>query len=227
MLALFDLDNTLIDRNAGLARWARGFVRSRFLPQEAEPVICDRLSERAHPEDFVSLGEALGLSDAPGDLWHEYVDGIARSVRCFSGVREGIEALRGAGWTIGLATNGAGDVQRAKLAATGLAPLFDGICVSGEVGARKPERHLFEVAAAECGVSLSAGGWMVGDNPQTDMNGARAAGLRALWVAHGREWAHGLREPDVMVPSIAEAIEVLQGTGSRSAHLPGLCAAPL
>ncbi|MGW2831156.1 HAD family hydrolase [Streptomyces sp. NPDC001286] len=213
MLALFDLDNTLIDRSAGLARWARGFVRSRFLPQEAEAAICDRLSERAPPEDFVGLRAALGLSDAPSGLWREYVDGIARSARCFSGVREGLEALRGAGWTIGLATNGAGDVQRAKLAATGLAPLFDGICVSGEVGARKPERHVFEVAAAECGVSLSAGGWMVGDNPETDMDGARAAGLRALWVAHGREWDYGLREPDVMVPSIAEAIEVLQGTG--------------
>ncbi|WP_406396284.1 HAD hydrolase-like protein [Streptomyces sp. NBC_00887] len=41
---------------------------------------------------------------------------------------------------------------------------------------RKPERRLFEAAAAECGASLSAGGWMGGDNPETDMGGARAAG---------------------------------------------------
>ncbi|MFJ9418353.1 MULTISPECIES: HAD family hydrolase [unclassified Streptomyces] len=212
MLALFDLDNTLIDRDAGLDRWASAFVRSRSLPQETEKVICDRLRERAQPEDFVGLGATLGLSDDPGDLWHEYVDGVARSVRCVPGAREGLESLRGAGWTIGIVTNGAGDIQRAKLAATGLAPLFDGICVSGEVGARKPERRLFEAAAAECGASLSAGGWMVGDNPETDIDGARAAGLRTLWVANGREWADGLRKPDVMVPGIAEAIEVLQGT---------------
>ncbi|MCZ1001080.1 HAD family hydrolase [Streptomyces mirabilis] len=211
MLALFDLDNTLIDRSTGLDHWAHGFARSRSLRQEAEAVICDRLRERARPEDFVALRAALGLSDEPGDLWREYVDGIARSVRCFPGAREGLEALRGAGWTIGIATNGAGDIQRAKLAATGLAPLFDGICVSGEVGARKPERRLFEAAAAECGASLSTGGWMVGDNPETDMDGARAAGLRTLWVANGREWADGLRAPDVVVSGIAEAIEVLQG----------------
>ncbi|MGI5411098.1 HAD family hydrolase [Streptomyces chartreusis] len=212
MLALFDLDNTLIDRSAGLNHWARGFARSRSLPRESEDLICDRLRERAHPEDFTGLGAALGLSDDPGDLWREYVDGIARSVRCFPGAREGLEALRAAGWTIGIATNGAGEVQRAKLTATGLARLFNGICVSGEVGARKPERRLFEVAAAECGASLSAGGWMVGDNPETDMDGARAAGLRTLWVAREREWAKGLREPDVTVPGIAEAIEVLQET---------------
>ncbi|MFG2424032.1 HAD family hydrolase [Streptomyces sp. NPDC048448] len=211
MLALFDLDNTLIDRNAGLEHWVRSFVRSRSLPGEAEAVIGERLRDRAHPEDFVGLRAALGLSDDPVELWHEYVDGAARSVHCFPGVRDGLEVLRGAGWTIGIATNGAGDIQRAKLAATGLASLFDGICVSGEVGARKPERRLFEAAAAECGASLHTGGWMVGDNPETDMGGARAAGLRTLWVANGREWADGLREPDVMVPGIAEAIEVLQG----------------
>ncbi|KAB1983412.1 HAD family hydrolase [Streptomyces triticiradicis] len=212
MLALFDLDNTLIDRSAGLEQWARRFVHSRSLPQEAEIVICDWLRERAHPEDFVDLGATLGLIDDPSDLWHEYVDGVARSVRCFPGTREGLEALRGTGWAIGIATNGAGDIQRAKLAATGLTPLFDGICVSGEVGARKPERRLFEAAATECGASLSAGGWMIGDNPETDMGGARAAGLRTLWVANGREWADGLRKPDVMVPGIVEAIEVLRGT---------------
>ncbi|MEU8945575.1 HAD family hydrolase [Streptomyces sp. NPDC048489] len=130
MLALFDLDNTLIDRSAGLEHWARCFVRARSLPREAATVICDRLRERAHPGDFVGLRAVLGLSDGPRDLWHAYVDGVARSVRCFPGARDGLDALRGAGWTIGLATNGAGDVQRAKLAATGLAPLFDGICVS-------------------------------------------------------------------------------------------------
>lgn len=159
----------------------------------------------------MDLRVTLGLTADLGDLWHEYVDGVARSVRCFPGGREGLEALRGAGWTIGIATNGAGDIQRAKLTETGLAPLFDGICVSGEVGVRKPERSFFEAAAAECGASLSAGGWMVGDNPETDMGGARAVGLRTLWVANGREWADGPREPDVMVPGLAEAIEVLRG----------------
>ncbi|MEU8640383.1 MULTISPECIES: HAD family hydrolase [unclassified Streptomyces] len=211
MLALFDLDNTLIDRSAALENWARGFVCSRSLPQGSDSLICERFRERAHPEDFVDLRATLGLRDAPGDLWHEYVDGVARSVRCFPGAREGLDALRGEGWTLGIATNGAGDIQRAKLAATGLAPHFDGICVSGEVEERKPERGLFEAAASACGVSLSVGGWMVGDNPETDMHGATAAGLRTVWVANGREWINGPRGPDVIVPGIMEAIEVLRG----------------
>ncbi|MFG3168371.1 HAD family hydrolase [Streptomyces sp. NPDC048200] len=209
-LILFDLDETLIDRGAALRGWARQFVRSRHLSYNLESFICARLRERACPENFVELREILSLTDDPCDLWREYVDGVARSVHCFPGVRTGLDALRSAEWVIGVATNGEGDIQRAKLAATGLVPLFDGISISGEVGVRKPERRLFEVAAEQCGMCLSAGGWMVGDNPETDMEGARKAGLRTLWVANGREWPGGLREPNVMVPGIAEAIEVLQ-----------------
>ncbi|QKV94033.1 HAD family hydrolase [Streptomyces sp. NA02950] len=210
MLAFFDLDNTLIDRRGGLEDWARGFARSRRLPGGSESVICERLRERAYPADFVHLREAFGLADDPGDLWREYVDGVARSARCLPGAREGLEALRAAGWTLGITTNGAGDIQRAKLAATGLASHFDGICVSEEIGVRKPAYEHFDAAAALCGVRLSAGGWMVGDNPDTDMGGASAAGLRAVWVANGREWASGPREPDAVVQSVAEAIELLR-----------------
>ncbi|MEV0170821.1 HAD family hydrolase [Streptomyces sp. NPDC050803] len=210
MLALFDLDNTLIDRRGGMEDWARCFVRRRGLEPQAVAVVSNRLNERAYPTDFVHLREVLGLRDEPGDLWREYVDGVARLVRPFPGVREGLEALRREGWTLGIATNGAGDIQRAKLDMTRLASLFDGICVSEEVGARKPERRHFEAAAAECGALLSDGAWMVGDNPDTDMVGARAAGLRTIWVANGREWADGLRKPDALVQRAAEAIEMLQ-----------------
>ncbi|MGW2557509.1 hypothetical protein [Streptomyces sp. NPDC001635] len=93
MQALFDLDNTLIDRREGLADRVHGFVRSRRLPAGAEPVICERLRERACPADFVHLRVAPGLNDDPGDLWREYVEGVARSVRCCPGVQEGIESF--------------------------------------------------------------------------------------------------------------------------------------
>ncbi|MGW5058615.1 HAD family hydrolase [Streptomyces sp. NPDC004096] len=209
MLALFDLDNTLIDRREGLAGWVHGFVQSRCLPSGAESVICERLRERAYPADFVYLRETLGLHDDPGDLWREYVDGIARSVRCFPGVREGLEALREAGWTLGIATNGAGEIQRAKLTATGLVSLFHGIAISEETAARKPAYEHFEAAAELCGTGLHVGGWMVGDGSETDMDGGRAAGLWTAWVSNGRRWTNGLHEPDIVGPGVTEVIEVI------------------
>ncbi|WP_217553009.1 HAD family hydrolase [Streptomyces sp. GbtcB6] len=151
------------------------------------------IGERAYPADFVHLWEALGGGDDPGDLSREYVDGGARSVRCLPEVREGLEALRGAGRTLGIATNGAGDIQRAKLAATGLASYSDGICVSEGIGAMKPAyEHFVEAAAELCSVRPSSGGWMVGDNAETDIGG----GARRGFVRRGRPMAvHGAMAP--------------------------------
>ncbi|MEU3007875.1 HAD family hydrolase [Streptomyces sp. NPDC007020] len=210
MLALFDLDNTLIDRQGGLDVWAREFAYTRGLPREAAAVVSTRLQARAYPEDFRFLRKELGLGDTTDVLWREYVDGVALSVQCFPGVPEGLAALRDAGWTLGVATNGAVDIQRAKLRATGLAPLFHGVTISEGVGVRKPERALFDAAAAACGVSLAGGGWMVGDNPVTDIAGASAAGLRTAWVGGAGEWTDGPHKPDVVVSSAVEAIAHLR-----------------
>ncbi|MEU7418676.1 HAD family hydrolase [Streptomyces antibioticus] len=213
MLALFDLDNTLLNRNEGLASWARGFVQSRRLPAGAESVICERLRERAYREDFMYLRRVLRLNETPDELWGDYVQGIAQSVRCYQGVRQYLKALRDAGWTLGIATNGAGDIQRAKLNETGLAPFFQGIAISEEIGVRKPARNHFEAAAELCGASIHTGGWMVGDGPDTDMGGGRGAGLRTAWVSNGRRWIFGPREPDVVARDVAEAIEALLAAG--------------
>ncbi|MFJ5843958.1 HAD family hydrolase [Streptomyces sp. NPDC092903] len=213
MLALFDLDNTLIDRRTALETWARTFVRSRGLPPDAVSTISGQLRARAYPEDFVRLDRVLCLGEAPAHLWQEYVDGIAESSQCFPGVRAGLEMLRAEGWTLGVATNGAGDIQRAKLRATGLASLFHGVGISEETGYRKPAVGHFAAAAELCGATLSTGGWMVGDGPETDMKGGRAAGLQTAWVAHGRLWGDGLPTPDLMVQGVVEAIDQMRRAG--------------
>ncbi|WP_343246145.1 HAD family hydrolase [Streptomyces sp. SID5785] len=210
VLALFDLDNTLIDRQAGLDTWVRQFVRARGLECGAEVIIRERLSERAYPSDFETLRARLGLAEPADALWQEYISGVARSVRCFPGVPEALSTLRAEGWTLGIATNGAGEIQRAKLAATGLASAFDGICVSEEIGSRKPELAHFEAAASLSGRRLSEGGWMIGDNPTTDIGGACAAGLRTAWVSHGCAWAEGPHVPDIEAESVVGAIEALR-----------------
>ena len=209
MLALFDLDNTLIDRQRGLEAWAQRFAHTRALPPSAPLVIVERLRDRAYPADLGEVGAVLGLGDSAEDLWREYVEGMAQAARRFPGVVNGLRELQRAGWTLGVATNGAVDIQRAKLSSAGLAPLFHGVCVSQEAGARKPARRFFEAAAAQCGTDLSAGGWMIGDNPETDIEGGRAAGLRTMWVAAGRQWPTGVHSPDVVVADVAEATAVL------------------
>ncbi|MBL7777368.1 MAG: YjjG family noncanonical pyrimidine nucleotidase [Chitinophagales bacterium] len=79
-------------------------------------------------------------------------------------------------YALHLITNGFAEVQWIKLEHSGLKPFFEHIIISEEVGTQKPDPKIFELAmqrakttAVEC--------LMIGDNMNTDIAGARAAGI--------------------------------------------------
>ncbi|MGP3635589.1 HAD family hydrolase [Streptomyces sp. 24-1644] len=207
-LALFDLDGTLADRQSALSDAVTGLSRSRALSPDAEQWLRTELADRANAADFARLREAFDLKASAADLWQEYVDLMAAAVTCRPEVLEGLARLRAAAWTIGIVTNGASDIQRAKLAGTGLASLVDGVAVSGDLEIRKPDRRLFELGAARCGVSFAEGGWMIGDNPTGDIGGGHQAGLRTIWL-RGRPWPDGLPAAHHVVDDVTDAITIL------------------
>ncbi|MGW3954054.1 HAD family hydrolase [Streptomyces sp. NPDC004752] len=204
-LAFFDLDGPLADRQSALSDALTCLCRSRALSPGAEQWPRTELADGATADDFARLREAFGLEAWAADSWQEYVDLMAAAVACRL---EGLARLRAAAWTIGAITNGAGDIQRAKLAGTGLAALVDGVAVSGGLEIRKPDRRLFELGATRCGVSLADGGWMVGDNPTGDIGGGHQAGLRTIWLC-GRPWPDGLLAAHRVVDDVTDAITIL------------------
>jgi putative hydrolase of the HAD superfamily len=204
----FDLDGTLADRQSALSDAVTGLCRSHALPAAAEQWLRTELADRATTGDFARLREAFGLEVSAANLWREYVDLIAAAVTCRPEVLEGVARLRAAAWTIGVITNGAGDIQRAKLAGTGLADMVNGVAASGDLEIRKPDRRLFELGATRCGVSLADGGWMVGDNPAGDIGGGHQAGLRTIWL-RGRPWPDGLPAAHHVVDDVTDAITIL------------------
>ncbi|HWE34104.1 MAG TPA: HAD-IA family hydrolase [Solirubrobacteraceae bacterium] len=92
----------------------------------------------------------------------------------FADVKPALTRLRGAGSTLVVISNW--DVSlHAVLARLGLAPLFDAIVTSAEVGARKPQPAIF--AAVEAPLARH-----VGDSVDEDVAGARAAGVEPVLV---------------------------------------------
>ncbi|MEU9233558.1 HAD family hydrolase [Streptomyces subrutilus] len=207
-LALFDLDGTLADRQSALSDAVTGLCRAHALIPVAEQWLRTELVDRANAEDFARLREVFGLDAPAAQLWQEYVSLMASAVTCRPEVLEGLARLRQAGWTIGIITNGAGDIQRAKLTATGLADLVDGVAVSGDLEIRKPDLRLFELAATRCGVNLAGGGWMIGDNPAGDIGGGHKADLRTIWL-RGRPWPDDLPAARHVVDDVTDAITIL------------------
>jgi putative hydrolase of the HAD superfamily len=63
----------------------------------------------------------------------------------------------------------------------GLGDLLDDVVTSAEVGARKPDPRIFEVALERAGCATNEA-IHVGDTPEEDLAGASAAGIRALLI---------------------------------------------
>jgi putative hydrolase of the HAD superfamily len=95
----------------------------------------------------------------------------------FDDVPAALDAL--AGRPLALVTNGASCLQREKLTASGLGARFDAVVVSGDLGVRKPDPSVFRHALSLLGADHAV---MIGDSLTSDIAGAHAAGLDAIWV---------------------------------------------
>ena len=83
---------------------------------------------------------------------------------------------------IALLTNGAPDLQKEKIAASGLGGYFDAIAVSGEHGIGKPRAEIFHILLRELGVTADRS-MMVGNSLERDIAGALNAELAAaVWL---------------------------------------------
>lgn len=73
-------------------------------------------------------------------------------------------------------TNGFEEVQRIKLATSGIADLFEQMVSSEQAGIGKPDARIFALAMRKAG-AVADTSLMVGDNAVADIGGARGAGI--------------------------------------------------
>ena len=138
--------------------------------------------------------------------------GVERRTRhaVFAEAPEVLAALHGP-WMVAIVTNGAPCLQREKLAASGLQAHVDAVVVAGDadVGAGKPDGAIFRRALAALGLPSGGEAVMVGDSLARDVDGATAAGLRAVWVNRAHDPLPEGREPVAQVADLRELIGLL------------------
>jgi HAD superfamily hydrolase (TIGR01549 family) len=207
-LALFDLDNTLLDRESAFARWAEAFIREHGLPEEAWTFMESADHDGMTPKQifFEQVRSEFSISRDVEELLARYYVDYPICYKAELETVRGLRQLRGRGWRVGVVTNG-GPAQLAKLEATNLIGEFDAICVSEMVGAKKPDPAIFKMAADLCERPLE--GWMTGDSVAADMAGGRGVGLRTIWIARGRTWESSDPLPDAVVPTVPQAIKII------------------
>lgn len=208
-MALFDLDRTLTDRDLLFREWATSFVSRHGLPDDAIELLVERDAHGYGDKAgmFAAIVERFGTSlQVASEVDAFFADFVARH-RVTRAVRASLQQLRGAGWRIGIVTNGS-PTQLEKIEVAGLDELVDGVAISGVEGVRKPHRELFAIAANRAGGSPEDG-WMVGDDPEADIRGGADAGMTTAWLPLGRSWPLEDLRPDHTVPSVPHAIALM------------------
>ncbi|WP_345697157.1 HAD family hydrolase [Kitasatospora terrestris] len=217
-LLLFDLDNTLLPRDAAFRAWAQDFLADHRLPAGDLDWLTTLDGGGYVPRSTV-LGAAkrrYGLDHSMELLLAHYRRGINSHIRCPDPHIAALRVARDAGWTLGIVSNGGTRPQLEKIRRTGLAPLVDGWVISEEAACLKPDPLIFEIAARRCGFPVADGRWtahtwMVGDHGPADVAGAEATGLRSVWLHHGRPWAELGYRPTLSAPGLPEAVGMVLG----------------
>lgn len=206
-IAVFDLDNTLIDRADLFRRWAAHFVAQHRLDAADLEWLEEQDGDGLVPKDqfFDTVRKQYGIATPVATMVEAYYRDYPEftpppSQRAVYA----LHALKDEGWRVAVVTNGP-PFQERVLDASGLRSIVDAALVSATVGVRKPNREIFEMAAKAAGATLE-GAWMIGDSAAHDVLGALNAGMRSIWLRRDRQWTETAYTPTLIADSIPEAV---------------------
>lgn len=209
-IALFDLDNTLVDRSSAFRGWAKEFTKDHGMSPSAADWLCLRDADGApsRHELFESFRQRFNLTITAADLVESYRLEYPCHYRPDPNVIGALEGLRAARWSVAIVTNGPAS-QVEKIVRAGLVSVVDGWCISEVVGSEKPDPRPFHAAMEFCRASSPSPLWMVGDSPTADIAGGRNVGCRTVWLHRGRRWTVDDYAPDAIADTIVDAVDIL------------------
>ena len=213
-LLLFDLDDTLCDyASARDLRLRQAFERA-LQPDhgiDMDQLVADSVAAHPHGADhFGDLLQGRGIADseiaAAAASW--YRTNRFHGLELFTDAVPTLTRLRAAlpqpHGRIGLITNGPAEVQRAKVELLQMAHHVDFVIISGEFGAWKPDPAIFAEALRLGGASANDA-IFIGDSVEHDMAGARAAGIRSIWVNRAsRPWTASDPVPNFQIRALSD-----------------------
>lgn len=224
-ILLFDLDNTLFDASscepdAFAYALAKGNVAEPRRYWDTFTAINDSLwaavvRQEVTPNEvqarrFADLVQAAGLDADPKLLADEYVVGMGAYGELYPGAKQVLEDLSRRA-TLGLITNGLGEVVRARIERLELEQYFAAIVISGEVGTSKPGNEIFELMSDALGRPAKETMLMVGDSPSSDIAGANNYGIAACWYNPTEKPRPDGVGIDHEVASLTELVDIVAG----------------
>ena len=156
-----------------------------------------------------ALQYALDAHDAPvAESERDEILAVYHELDVFDDVRDGLEALRDAGYDCYVVSNGNPEMLESMVDHADIGDLLEDTVSADEVETFKPDAEIYRHAAARTGTPIDGiahvtAGWF-------DVMGARHAGMQGVWVDRkGMPWEPFDGEPDLTVESFHELVDAL------------------
>lgn len=198
----FDLDNTLWDhrKNAYLTLkdlFARTEIESKYqINFEDFHTKYDQINERLWEQirdgeidkdylrehRFYDTFLFFGIDDKELGQYFEtnFLDEIVANNELVDGAKDLLDYLRAKNYHLHIISNGFYDVTHRKIEGSGISPYFDSVTSADEVGTRKPNPDIFELALGKAKAEKDAS-MMVGDDWIADVVGAQRFGIDVIF----------------------------------------------
>ena len=176
-------------------RYSKGEITRPFL-------IVERFRRPLSAGQGLEVTEQLCL-----EMNDTFLDYCSSKPGVVKGAHELMKYLKGKGYRMHMCSNGFHEVQYKKLAACGLRPYFDTIILSEDAGANKPSPLYFDYAFKMSGACRQST-LMIGDNLQTDIQGAMSAGIDTLLF---NRWQVRLEESDITPTYVVDTLTDIPG----------------
>ncbi|HET7219024.1 MAG TPA: HAD-IA family hydrolase, partial [Vicinamibacterales bacterium] len=144
--------------------------------------------------------DAAVLQETAAAYRHRYLE----TRRPVAGARDLLAAIKPYA-RVAIVSNNLLDEQQQKLRLCGFDDYVDVLVVSEEAGSWKPDRAIFETALERLGCA-AADAVMIGDSWAADVEGARAAGIRAIWFNPGTKASADATIPEISAWSPIEPV---------------------
>lgn len=189
---LFDLEQTLVDRNATFSN----FLRSQYAQFEPLLTAVDKdeyvrsillLDNKGYADEatiYQSFTEQFGLAPHLGMLlYNQYLDFYGQRPVLFPRVPELLIRLS-VHYRLGLITNGRTVRESMMIDLAQIGDYFETILISETEGIEKPDVRIFECCLERMDVAATRTVY-VGDHPVNDVAAPQSIGMKAIWMNLG------------------------------------------
>ncbi len=186
---LFDLDGTLLDRDASVEI----FINSQYgrLNKSVGHVLKEQYVSRFIELDcrgyvwkdkvFQQMVSEFNITALTWEqLLQDYVNHFKEHCVPFPSLHKMLTTLANQSIVLGIISNGKEQFQMDNIMALGIEDYFETILISEKEGIKKPDPRIFKKALAQLNVSANES-LFVGDHPGNDVKPSQALGMLAAW----------------------------------------------